>query len=77
MRNRLERFRSDILYRTVSAGLDRGAGNEEMYLPTKAGANCWENFPALPPWKSNPPIKFPGWCTTPCFTPAGGCYQPR
>jgi SAM-dependent methyltransferase len=32
MRNRLERWRSDILYRAVSGGLYRGAGNEEMYL---------------------------------------------
>jgi SAM-dependent methyltransferase len=32
MRNRLERFRSDILYRAVSGDLYRGAGNEEMYL---------------------------------------------
>lgn len=32
MRNRLERIRSDILYRTVSEELYRGAGNEEMYL---------------------------------------------
>lgn len=31
-RNRLERLRSDILYRTVSGQLYRGAGNEEMYL---------------------------------------------
>ena len=32
LRNRLERWRSDILYRAVSGGLYRGAGNEEMYL---------------------------------------------
>jgi hypothetical protein len=32
MRNRLERVRSDILYRAVSGGSYRGAGNEEMYL---------------------------------------------
>ena len=32
IRNRLERFRSDILYRAVSGDLYRGAGNEEMYL---------------------------------------------
>ena len=32
MRNRLERLRSDILYRAVSGELYRGAGNEEMYL---------------------------------------------
>jgi SAM-dependent methyltransferase len=32
LRNRLERLRSDILYRTVSGGVYRGAGNEEMYL---------------------------------------------
>lgn len=32
MRNRLERVRSDILYRAVSGDLYRGAGNEEMYL---------------------------------------------
>jgi ubiquinone/menaquinone biosynthesis C-methylase UbiE len=32
MRNRLERLRSDILYRAVSGQLYRGAGNEEMYL---------------------------------------------
>lgn len=31
-RNRLERLRSDILYRAVSAERYRGAGNEEMYL---------------------------------------------
>jgi SAM-dependent methyltransferase len=31
-RNRLERLRSDILYRAVSGDLYRGAGNEEMYL---------------------------------------------
>ena len=31
-RNRLERLRSDILYRAVSGELYRGAGNEEMYL---------------------------------------------
>jgi ubiquinone/menaquinone biosynthesis C-methylase UbiE len=31
-RNRLERLRSDILYRTLSGELYRGAGNEEMYL---------------------------------------------
>lgn len=32
MRNRLERLRSDILYRAVSGERYRGAGNEEMYL---------------------------------------------
>jgi SAM-dependent methyltransferase len=32
MRNRLERLRSDILYRAVSGELYRGASNEEMYL---------------------------------------------
>jgi SAM-dependent methyltransferase len=32
IRNRLERLRSDILYRAVSGELYRGAGNEEMYL---------------------------------------------
>ena len=32
MRNRLERVRSDILYRAVSGELYRGSGNEEMYL---------------------------------------------
>jgi SAM-dependent methyltransferase len=32
IRNRLERARSDILYRAVSGELYRGAGNEEMYL---------------------------------------------
>jgi SAM-dependent methyltransferase len=32
IRNRLERFRSDILYRAVSGDLYRGAGNEKMYL---------------------------------------------
>jgi SAM-dependent methyltransferase len=31
-RNRLERLRSDILYRAVSGKRYRGAGNEEMYL---------------------------------------------
>ena len=31
-RNRLERLRSDILYRAVSGQRYRGAGNEEMYL---------------------------------------------
>jgi SAM-dependent methyltransferase len=31
-RNRLERLRSDMLYRNVSGDLYRGAGNEEMYL---------------------------------------------
>jgi SAM-dependent methyltransferase len=40
MRNRLERLRSDILYRAVSGDLYRGAGNEEMYL-TYAG---WRTF---------------------------------
>jgi SAM-dependent methyltransferase len=32
MRNRLERLRSDILYRAVSGELYAGAGNEDMYL---------------------------------------------
>jgi len=32
MRNRLERVRSDILYRAVSGELYQGSGNEEMYL---------------------------------------------
>ena len=32
MRNKLERLRSDILYRAVSGELYQGAGNEEMYL---------------------------------------------
>jgi hypothetical protein len=32
IRNRLERLRSDILYRAVSGELYRGSGNEEMYL---------------------------------------------
>jgi ubiquinone/menaquinone biosynthesis C-methylase UbiE len=32
IRNRLERIRSDILYRAVSGQLYRGSGNEEMYL---------------------------------------------
>jgi SAM-dependent methyltransferase len=32
IRNRLERLRSDILYRAVSGELYQGAGNEEMYL---------------------------------------------
>ncbi len=31
-RNRLERWRSDVLYRSISGQLYRGAGNEAMYL---------------------------------------------
>ncbi len=44
-RNRLERLRSDILYRAVSPERYRGAGNEEMYLTYDA----WRDLLAVLP----------------------------
>jgi ubiquinone/menaquinone biosynthesis C-methylase UbiE len=45
MRNRLERLRSDILYRAVSGELYRGAGNEEMYLTYDGWRALLETLP--------------------------------
>jgi SAM-dependent methyltransferase len=45
VRNRLERLRSDILYRAVSGELYRGAGNEEMYLTYDGWRELLEGLP--------------------------------
>jgi SAM-dependent methyltransferase len=45
MRNRLERLRSDILYRSVSGQLYRGAGNEAMYLTYDGWRKLLEELP--------------------------------
>jgi SAM-dependent methyltransferase len=45
MRNRLERLRSDILYRAVSGDHYRGAGNEEMYLTYDGWRTLLEALP--------------------------------
>jgi hypothetical protein len=45
MRNRLERVRSDILYRAVSGELYRGSGNEEMYLTYDGWRSLLEGLP--------------------------------
>ena len=47
MRNRLERFRSDILYRAVSGDLYRGAGNEKMYLTYDGWRTLLEELPGV------------------------------
>jgi SAM-dependent methyltransferase len=47
MRNRLERLRSDILYRAVSGDLYRGAGNEEMYLTYSGWRALLEALPGI------------------------------
>ena len=47
MRNRLERLRSDILYRAVSGERYRGAGNEEMYLTYDGWRKLLESLPAM------------------------------
>jgi ubiquinone/menaquinone biosynthesis C-methylase UbiE len=47
MRNRLERARSDILYRAVSGDLYRGAGNEEMYLTYDGWRALLEGLPRV------------------------------
>ena len=47
MRNRLERLRSDILYRAVSGELYRGAGNEEMYLTYDGWRALLEELPGV------------------------------
>ena len=44
-RNRLERLRSDILYRAVSAEHYRSAGNEEMYLTYDGWRALLESLP--------------------------------
>ena len=44
-RNRLERLRSDILYRAVSGGLYRGSGNEEMYLTYEGWRHLLQALP--------------------------------
>lgn len=46
-RNRLERLRSDILYRTVSGELYRGAGNEEMYLTYDGWRDLLKTLPRV------------------------------
>jgi SAM-dependent methyltransferase len=46
-RNRLERLRSDILYRAVSGDLYRGAGNEEMYLTYDGWRTLLDGLPAV------------------------------
>jgi SAM-dependent methyltransferase len=47
VRNRLERLRSDILYRAVSGDLYRGAGNEEMYLTYDGWRALLEELPGV------------------------------
>jgi SAM-dependent methyltransferase len=47
MRNRLERLRSDILYRAVSGELYRGARNEEMYLTYDGWRALLEGLPGV------------------------------
>ena len=47
MRNRLERLRSDILYRAVSGELYRGSGNEEMYLTYEGWRALLETLPRV------------------------------
>jgi SAM-dependent methyltransferase len=47
MRNRLERLRSDILYRAVSGGLYQGSGNEEMYLTYDGWRRLLEALPGV------------------------------
>jgi SAM-dependent methyltransferase len=47
VRNRLERLRSDILYRAVSDELYRGAGNEEMYLTYDGWHALLEELPGV------------------------------
>jgi SAM-dependent methyltransferase len=47
MRNRLERLRSDILYRAVSGELYRGARNEEMYLTYDGWRALLEELPGI------------------------------
>jgi hypothetical protein len=47
MRNRLERLRSDILYRAVSGGRYRGAGNEEMYLTYEGWRQLLDELPRV------------------------------
>lgn len=47
LRNRLERVRSDILYRAVSGDFYRGAGNEEMYLTYDGWRALLEKLPGV------------------------------
>ena len=47
MRNRLERLRSDILYRAVSGERYRGSGNEEMYLTFEGWRALLETLPRV------------------------------
>jgi hypothetical protein len=47
VRNRLERLRSDILYRAVSGELYRGSGNEEMYLTFDGWRGLLESLPRV------------------------------
>jgi SAM-dependent methyltransferase len=47
VRNRLERLRSDILYRAVSGDLYRGAGDEEMYLTYDGWRALLEGLPGV------------------------------
>jgi SAM-dependent methyltransferase len=47
IRNRLERLRSDVLYRAVSGELYRGAGNEEMYLTYEGWRALLEELPGV------------------------------
>lgn len=47
IRNRLERLRSDILYRAVSGERYRGAGNEEMYLTYDGWRGLLEALPGV------------------------------
>jgi SAM-dependent methyltransferase len=47
MRNRLERLRSDILYRALSGDLYQGSGNEEMYLTYDGWRSLLEALPGV------------------------------
>ncbi|MFL6519586.1 MAG: class I SAM-dependent methyltransferase [Chthoniobacterales bacterium] len=47
VRNRLERLRSDILYRAVSGELYQGAGNEDMYLTYDGWRRLLEEVPGV------------------------------
>jgi SAM-dependent methyltransferase len=47
MRNRLERLRSDILYRALSGGRYQGSGNEQMYLTYDGWRRLLEGLPAV------------------------------
>jgi SAM-dependent methyltransferase len=47
VRNRLERLRSDILYRAVSGELYQGAGSEDMYLTYDGWRRLLEEVPGV------------------------------